>query len=747
VYRELVAHLPDYIVVLDRQRRFVWCNHYAPGLSAEQVIGRSFDELASADAIDAASVAIEHVFATGQPSEYESGARIEGLDHRTWRARVVPAASENGEPRVIVICQDITDQKRAEQERRESDARFRELVDLSPDYMIVLDAERRVIYSNRFRPDADPAAVLGRSIEDMAPPELKDEIRAKLERLFATGDEVTWSAASTVDSGRYAIRASRLPGAPPRALVVATDHSPPRQLADLLRVTEERLARALQAGDIGLWDLDVASGEGTMSAWFEEKVGRGGAITIDAWRAMIHPDDLGDSVEAMRACIEGRAPTYDQEYRVRHLGTGAWKRLIARGRTTLGPDGRKVMVGSMIDVTELRASEERRQELQRQLEHAQRLESIGMLAGGVAHDFNNLLSVISAGVDVARLAIRQGRSPEEDLGHIAAATIRAAELTRRLLAFGRRSPLRAGPVDVVALAHAVAEMARRVIPATIEIVVTAPDETLVTHGDFGQLEQVVLNLCLNARDAMPTGGRLELSARGCGDDVLVEVRDTGCGIPDGQRERIFEPFFTTKPIGSGSGLGLSMAHGLVQQHRGSITVESAIGRGATFTIRLPRHEAPRAERRVTEPLRAIAASGTVLVAEDEPLVRRMLMRLLESAGYRVLEAADGVEAVNVFGAHADEIDLAILDVVMPRLDGWGAYQRIRARRPDVAVLFCSGYAEGIVPTEIAQDACRFIGKPFEADALLGAAQSAIELSRETRRAAQPVVERARPGTR
>ncbi len=369
------------------------------------------------------------------------------------------------------------------------------------------------------------------------------------------------------------------------------------------------------------------------------------------------------------------------------------------------------------------------------LRSSQKLEAVGLLAGGVAHDFNNILQVIRGHAGFLRANLAAGMEPEaEDVTIIEDAAERATQLTRQLLAFSRKQALNIGPIDPNALVNDMGRMLKRVLGEHIELRVVPLAETCTLVGDKGQLEQVLLNLCVNARDAMPGGGRIQIELKRTelgpeaqadvpevapGPYLVLVVSDNGSGMAPEVRRRLFEPFFTTKPAGKGTGLGLAVVYGVVRQHQGAIRVYSEPGKGTVFRVMLPlRGSAPEAP--VTERPAAIArGSGTVLVAEDDAQVRSITERVLRQNGFKVLTAADGQAALDLVNAHGGDIRLAVLDVLMPRLNGRQVFDRLRARHPEIRVLFCSGYSAEMLPPEIAPgDGFALLNKPYTSRELL-----------------------------
>ncbi|MEX1310885.1 MAG: PocR ligand-binding domain-containing protein, partial [Candidatus Sulfomarinibacteraceae bacterium] len=329
----------------------------------------------------------------------------------------------------------------------------------------------------------------------------------------------------------------------------------------------------------------------------------------------------------------------------------------------------------------------RRRQIEAALRQTDKMEAVGRLAGGVAHDLNNMLQVILGHGEVARLRLTRGEGAKRSLEKLMEAASRAQTMVAQLLAFGRKAEPHRSPVDLRRVVENLIALVQRLIGSHIQIELDLGADAAVTNADAGQLEQVIMNLAVNARDAMPDGGRIVVRVRNTtftGPDrtlypdvdapdglVLLEVEDTGCGIPEEDREHIFEPFFTTKSAGRGTGLGLATVYAIVEQHGGFIEVTDRPGGGTIFRVALPASATAPVPREARPPLTAVWSGGseTVLLAEDEKLVRDFTRAALESAGYTVLVAADGAQAVDTFASMSDEIDILLLDVIMPRMNG------------------------------------------------------------------------------
>ncbi len=383
----------------------------------------------------------------------------------------------------------------------------------------------------------------------------------------------------------------------------------------------------------------------------------------------------------------------------------------------------------------MREVEERaeRRRLEEQFQQSQKMEAIGHLAGGIAHDFNNLLTAITGYSDLVLSRLHEDDPVRRDIEEIKSAGERAAGLTRQLLAFGRRQIIAPRVLDLNGIVAGIDSLLERVIGEDIErVAVLAPDLGHV-KVDPGQIEQVIMNLAVNARDAMPKGGKLTIETANVeldrayarrhvsvqpGPYVMLAVSDNGCGMDQATKDRLFEPFFTTKEVGKGTGLGLATVYGIVKQHRGNIWVYSEPGQGATFKVYLPRVEET-ADILVPERRGPVqGGSETVLVVEDEPVVRRLVCDILEGLGYTVLEAGQGDEALEVCRRHQGPVSLLVTDVVMPGMSGNELAQRLVESLPRLKVLFLSGYTSNtIVHHGILQEGVAFLQKPFTPEAL------------------------------
>jgi two-component system cell cycle sensor histidine kinase/response regulator CckA len=457
---------------------------------------------------------------------------------------------------------------------------------------------------------------------------------------------------------------------------------------------------------------------------------------------LVHPDDLPGVLETFADLVLRPGGTALHEYRAA-TRDGGWKLLETRGTNLLHDPVVSGIVLNAQDVTDRRQAEEGLRLSEEQLRQSQKMEAVGRLAGGVAHDFNNLLTAIQGNVEMLMLEVPQAGAIRDDLLEIKRAATRAASLTRQLLAFSRKQMLAPKVLDVNAAVREMERMLGRVIGEDVQLVTVLSADSAAVLADPGQLEQVILNLAVNARDAMPRGGTLRIETREVqlteteaqrypyrvdpGAYVRLSVCDTGVGMPSDVLGRVFEPFFTTKEPGKGTGLGLSTVYGIVKQSGGYVWAESEEGRGSTFRVYLPRvnAEPERAEPR-PEPV-AERGGGVVLLVEDEEGVRSLSRRVLERRGYTVLAARNAAEARQMFAANGNRVDLLLTDVVMPHESGRELAEALLPLQPDLRVVFMSGYTDdALIRHGVLEDRFRLLEKPFAPEGLARIVREALE---------------------
>jgi PAS domain S-box-containing protein len=458
---------------------------------------------------------------------------------------------------------------------------------------------------------------------------------------------------------------------------------------------------------------------------------------------LVHPDDR-PAVEAIfRSLLAEPGATAGAEYRVAAAG-GEWKLLDTRGKNLLHDPAVGGIVLNSHDVTDRRQAEEGLRISEEQLRQSQKMEAVGRLAGGVAHDFNNLLTAIQGNVEMLLLELPRAGAVRDDLMEIKRAATRAASLTRQLLAFSRKQMLAPKVLDVNAVVRELQRMLGRVIGEDVRLATSLRAVNAAVMADPGQLEQVVLNLAVNARDAMPRGGTLRIETREVllseaeaqrypyrvepGAYVRLTVSDTGVGMEPEVLRRVFEPFFTTREPGKGTGLGLSTVYGIVKQSGGYVWAESEPGRGSRFRVYLPRVCAePERPEPQPEPAAVPQGGGVVLLVEDEEGVRSLSRRILERRGYTVLAARDAAEARQLFAGNGNRVDLLLTDVVMPHESGRELAEALLPLQPDLRVVFMSGYTDdALIRHGVLEDRFRLLEKPFAPDGLVQAVREALE---------------------
>jgi two-component system cell cycle sensor histidine kinase/response regulator CckA len=507
-----------------------------------------------------------------------------------------------------------------------------------------------------------------------------------------------------------------------------SDISERTKAEEALRQSEERYRLALKATQEIMYDWDIVNDAvfwnpnlTSTLGYTADELGR----SMEGWLRHVHPDDVERVRRELASAVE-HGGVFSSEYRMprktRELAT-----LLDRGMVLRSPEGKAVrMVGAISDLTTSK-------QLQDQLRQVQKIEAVGRLAGGIAHDFNNLLTALLGSAELLQRRLADDHLAQQELATIQRTARRAADFTQGLLAFARRQVLEPVNLDLNGFVTEALPMLRRLIPENIRIAFHAGGGLSTVRADRGQLTQILMNLCVNARDAMLGGGTITISTENITMDqafiathdgakpgryVSLAVTDTGTGIEGVDLARIFEPFFTTKERDKGTGLGLSTVYGIVKQHGGFIYADSVPGNGATFSVYLPA-VAARGELR-EGPADGAARGGpeTVLIVEDEPEVRSILVQALSGLGYRVYEAADGMDALSLLRSEGDRIDMVLTDVVMPRMGGMELCQAARAITPGIRFLFSSGYTEDTVHVGfVKKEGIFYLAKPYGIDTL------------------------------
>jgi PAS domain S-box-containing protein len=686
------------------------------------------------------------------------------------RARIVTDAA--GDPmHVAGALRDVTRERAAEAAVQASEARWRHLLEVAYEGICTVDAGGRVTYAN-----PRLAAMLGCAREalegvdffDLLEPAEVPAARERFARRGAGAGEARELRLRRPDGTTlWAHKASSpvfaVDGTFAGALYLFSDVTARReaeaeraQAALALRESEARLRLALDVTGLVVWERDLAS-DGIRDLTPPSAAACVRAADLGTYAAFLDAVHVEDRDRVARANAEAVASGGDftVEYRIRGADGGVrWQRTVGGVVAESDEGAGRRLVGVTLDVTEQHTLEER-------LRQAQKMEAVGQMAGGIAHDFNNLLTVITGNLEFLRAdlpaELPADHPARQDAAEMAEAAERARALVRQLLSFSRKQPVSAQPLRLGAVVHGAEKLLRRVIGEEIVLRVEVERSDEYVEGDAGQLEQVLMNLAVNARDAMLTprhghsgrGGTLTLAAdtvtlaaaearawgaAGPGRWARLRVVDTGHGMDAATRAHAFEPFFTTKDVGAGTGLGLATVFGIVRQAGGTIQLDSAPGRGTTCTILLP-IVAAGPERSSAHPARRLpAVRATVLLVEDEPAVRVTARRLLERRGYTVREAVNGTQALRVWAEYGDDIDVVVTDVRMPELGGPELVAQLRAARPGLPVVFTSGYT-GADPRGTrtgSADREAFVAKPFTGDAMLEAVAQVLGATKRAR---------------
>lgn len=612
--------------------------------------------------------------------------------------------------KMVGIVQDITERKYVEEALRESQAKWRALAENAPDTIMTVDRDGTILFINRTLPQHRREHVMGATIFSLVSPEFRELTTASLRRVFETGESVSYEHSGDGANGQPAWYASRLApingnGGIVAAALISTDITKRKAAEADLLAWKNRYESVIRASGQIIYDWNPLRNTLTFGGCVEKMLGfkpEEMPATRDGWAELVHPEDREQFLQSSQAGGDAKK-AFHLEYRIRGK-TGEYVVVKDDGYLTVGASGKVLqMLGFVADISKQRT-------LETQLRHSQKMEAFGRLAGGVAHDFNNLLTVISGYNDIVLHDLGTNDPRREYVEEIAKAADRASSLTAQLLAFSRQQVLQPRILDLNSVLSDTGKMLRRLIGEDINLVIEPQNRVGNIKADLGQLENVLVNMAVNARDAMPDGGTLTIRtaetavgpdhpevARGLaqGSYVVLSVGDSGVGMSDAVKDRIFEPFFTTKAIGHGTGLGLATCYGIVTQSGGHIGVESKLGRGTTFSIYLPRVEDSADEVSARSQINDMpSGTETILVVEDEPAVRRLAVSILRGLGYNVLEAGNGEEAFMIMQTPAaQDLDLVITDIVMPEMGGKDLAYWIRSSLPKAKILFTSGYPD------------------------------------------------------
>ena len=653
-----------------------------------------------------------------------------------------------------MLTHDVGELALAHEQNRQGEARSLAILDQAFDAMVAVNTELEICDFNRSAQEILGYAleeVRGRPLFDVLIPSHEHERQAGLLQLLISGQgPISDESQVLARDGRLVdVRlkiASLGPGLGYAAMI--HDITEEKKTREALEVTRDNLERLLTASPAVIYFLDV-DGETLRPKWISGNItdlyGYQPQETLEEgwWFNNIHEEDRAQALETSRKILEDGWMVHEYRFRTRD-GEVRWIHDELRLLRDAAGAPREV-VGTWLDITAQRRAEEQRRCLEVKLVQAQKMEAVGALAGGVAHDFNNNLAVILACGEIVREGLGSGHPMLEDIEQMICAGKRSASLINQLLTFSRKQLVEFKELDLNVELMNLESLLGRLLNEQVNLQFKLTDAGCLIHADPSQLHQVVLNLAINARDAMPNGGDLcfSTSIRGVdeseadshlglkpGTYVVLEVSDTGYGMDEETSRRAFEPFFTTKEQGQGTGLGLAMVHGMVKQNSGYLSLDSEPGGGSTFRILLPHRSGSSLSPNPAEHERAEftipGGDETILLAEDNDAVRRIAQRILSARGYQVLEAANGGEALLLCESHEGPIDLLLSDVIMPRMNAFDLGERLLSIRPLMAVMFMTGYTDDGAAFARERAKRRMLRKPFSPEQLLRGVRSVLD---------------------
>ncbi|MGA9755048.1 MAG: PAS domain S-box protein [Desulfobaccales bacterium] len=727
-YRTLFETSPDALIVMDLDMNIIMGNQRALEMvghdSLEQFMSRKgINDMASEDRPRVAA-AIKALLATGRTQTFETtmvkqdGARFPSLNS----AALIRDAA--GRPRAIIgTARDITALKQAEAALRESEQRFRDITEHAAEWVWETDAQGTYTYSSPVVEQLlgyKPEEVLGKYFYDFFLPGQREKLKNAALTVFAAKQPFgEFLSPNLHKNGRIVwLSTSGIPILDDRGDLLGYRGAK-------IDITERREAEALSRNliansPVGIYLIQNRKFQ-LVNQWFFTITGYGeGEFLSLRPLDLVHPEDREATKENAVKMLKGLSSV---PYEYRTITKGGEIKWIMETLAAIRYKGKGAVLGYFMDITERKA-------LEQQLIQAQKMEAVGRLAGGVAHDFNNLLMAIMGYGELMRSKVLKGDPLYDHLENILKAGDRAAALTQQLLTFSRRQIVSPQVVDLNRVVLDLEPMLRRLIGEDLDLEITTDPGPVAVKADPGQLGQIIMNLVVNARDAMPRGGRLTLKAASVefkqarhtrfgqvppGSYVRLVVRDTGVGMDEATQAHVFEPFFTTKEPDKGTGLGLSTVYGIVKQSGGYLDLASEPGAGSTFTIWLSRLETLVEPPKTRIPLTAsYRGKETILLVEDEDVLRGLLAKFLRLYGYTVLEARHGGEALLICERRQEPIHLMVTDVVMPQMSGRELADRLTPLRPDMKVLYMSGYTEDAVVQHGVEDlSVAFLQKPFK----------------------------------
>jgi PAS domain S-box-containing protein len=678
---------------------------------------------------------------------------------------IVDPTADRGVGGVLVVCAETTDQVATARRAIEERERFKQLFEQAPIFMAMLRGpDHRFEFVNpNYRRLIGARDLIGRSVVEAVPESISQGYVDLLDRVYRSGEPFTATGMKLAiehDPGARAVEryldfvyqpVKDETDAVSGIFVVGVDATERNDADNALRKSEEQLRLATEAAEVGLWDVDVGSDilywPPRVKAMFGISADRPVSMSEDFFPCL-HPEDRERVTTAFTAALDPTLKAlYEVEYRTVGKEDGVIRWIAAKGRGVFDGDRCVRVLGTAIDITERKATEAELKDLNERLEHrvaaalaekseaeahirqAQKIEALGQLTGGVAHDFNNLLMIIKGGVSLLKRTLIEPERRQRLLAGMEQAADRGATLSRQLLAFARRQPLKPESVNLVQQIEGMRELLDRTLRGDVHVRTEWDEDLWPVEVDPAELELVILNLCVNARDAMPKSGVITIRGANASafrrgdlheDFVALSVVDTGSGMSPEVLAHAFEPFYTTKEIGKGTGLGLPQVHGFARQSGGDIKIDSVVDRGTTVTLWLPRTQVvpsvAAAALELDQAVRRRGVLGSILLVEDDDEVAALVTEMLRELGYCVTRAASAIGALGAL-ANDRDIDLVFSDVLMPgEMNGVELAREIKRRRLGMPILLTTGYASGALSNSDDKD-IEVLYKPYEIQAL------------------------------
>jgi len=741
-------------LVVDSSLKITWANEafvkrFGPGLHLSSILGAKCNQILCKQAHICEVCPGPKTFISGGVVHYEVRLDLGGEPRQIYVTAMPIKSPEGRISEAFIMLQDITDLevlRRSQEALKASEQKFRTVISKAPLILFALDKNGIIILSEGKGlepPGLKPGQVIGQSVFELYKdvPQFLENIRRALK-----GEEfscVVKLKGQAYDSWYAPIRGRK--GEVTGVIGVANDITERTRAEEALQQVELQYKELVETIQVIAWRADAKTFKFNFVSKEAEKL-LGYPIeqwTSDAnfWRDHIHPDDREWAISYCLKSTQDRMP-HEFEYRMLAAdGKIVWLRDIVR---IIVEDGQvKELIGVMVDITEGKKVEEALYKSEEQLRQAQKMEAIGRLAGGVAHDFNNLLTIIMGRCQLLLRKFGAEETLNRDINLILSTSERAALLTKQLLAFSRKQVLQPRVLDLNEVVSDMDKMLRRMIGEDIELVTVLAKNLGKVKADPGQVSQVILNLVVNARDAMPSGGKMTIetdnveinqknqhlySVAEIGSYVNLTVNDTGSGIEPETLPQIFEPFFTTKEKGKGTGLGLATVYGIIKQSGGHIWVNSLPKQGATFKVYLPKvEETVEPKVQISEKVKQKGALETILLVEDESDVRELIGDLLRENGFTVLEAGHSGEALEICQKYERPIQLLLTDVVMPQMSGPELAKLLVPMRPEIRVLFISGYTDtAVVSQGWLAPGTAFLQKPFTQEILVNKIREVLD---------------------